>query len=96
MIVYNVKARYFPMKEDTEAYRKQEQLPPAATAKIVINDRDDLAAFLNGALGAPAEKATRLTNQAAAVAAYVPEPEINEDWVPKFIREDWAKRRKAD
>ena len=50
---------------------------------------------LNGALGAPAEKDTRLTNQAAAVAAHTPEPEINEDWVPKFIREDWAKRRKA-
>ena len=97
MIVYNVLARFFTMKDEAEAYRKMKQLPPAATAKIIINDRDDLATFLNGMLGlaTPDAKPTRLANQAAQVAEHNPDPELNEDWVPKFIKEDWARRGKA-
>lgn len=47
MIVYNVRRRFFTMKDDAETYRKAEGLKPAATIRVEVDSRDDLAALLN-------------------------------------------------
>lgn len=47
MIIYNVKRRWFPMKGDAEAYRVEQKLPPSATFKLDVSDREGLALLLN-------------------------------------------------
>lgn len=47
MIVYNVKRRWFTMKNDAEAYRRTEGLPPSATYTLRVDTREDLADLLN-------------------------------------------------
>ena len=99
MIVYNVKAAFFAMKEDAEIFRKAEGLPPAATLKVTIENRDELAAFLNGVLGAPAKPTPAktlaedtLVQQASGIHAHVEAPEELVGWVPLFILNDWERR----
>lgn len=97
MIVYNVKRRWFPMKNDAEAYRKAGGLPPAATYTLRIDDRDELAALLNGLCGiephheiegcpppAPAEVIERnqVTNDPP-------------DCVPLFLVREWENKMKG-
>lgn len=94
MIVYNVKRRWFTMKNDAESYRRAEGLPPSATYKLEITDRDGLAALLNGLCGAEPQSAI----------TPVPPPEVIErnqitdqppDFIPKFLVEDWERRKKG-
>ncbi|TIQ65441.1 MAG: hypothetical protein E5X41_14865 [Mesorhizobium sp.] len=94
MIVYNVKRRWFTMKNDAEAYRRAEKLPPSATFTLRIDSRDDLASLLNGLCGvfspaivedlAPAEviEGNQITDQPP-------------DFVPRFLVEDWERRMKG-
>ncbi|WP_428413088.1 hypothetical protein [Pararhizobium sp.] len=90
MIVYNVGRQFFPLKDDAETERKAQFLPPRATHKIRIEDREQLAAFLNGLC----ENATMIANPE--------DPEANPrialddaalDFVPQFVKDDWARRR---
>ena len=90
MIVYNVNRAWFSLKNDAETYRRNEKLPVEATAKIEINDRDQLAALLNGLCGiTPPE----------AVAEVVPVPvevvaraRVRDDAdIPLFLRKSWAR-----
>lgn len=86
MIVYNVKRKWFSLKADAEAYRRAEGLPAEATFKLQIDDRDELAALLNGLCD---------------IAAVVPAPILadviernlvtNEppDFVPEFLAKEW-------
>lgn len=97
MIVYNVKRRWFTMKNDAEAYRRAEKLPPSATFTLRIDSRDDLAALLNGLCGIENEPAT------AGNIEPLPHPVIENnqitnqppDFVPRFLVEDWERRMKG-
>ena len=96
MIVYNVKRRWFPMKNDAEAYRRSEGLPPAALYTLRIDNRDELAALLDtlcGAVVPPAaenittgglEVPTEVLER-AAVPAEVEVP----DYIPAFLVKAW-------
>lgn len=87
MIVYNVKRRWFDMKNDADDYRRAESLPPAATAKIEICDRKELAALLN-ALCEPQAAAVETALAEVVDRAYV-DPYVNiPDCVPAFLRKD--------
>ena len=94
MLVYNVARCWFPMKNDAEAYRKQLGLPKDALSKLVIDDRDQLAALLNGLVGlvpeerpptAPVEPAPAPPEVLSRNRIEVP------DFIPKFLVESWAK-----
>lgn len=94
MIVYNVQRRWFTMKADAEAHRRDLGLPASATFKLDIRDRVELAAFLNGLCG--------IGNGTPSVMAEDPSPEViarNQisdvpDCVPKFLVEAWQKSLK--
>jgi hypothetical protein len=97
MIVYNVKRRWFTMKNDAEAYRKAEGLPPSGTYTLRIDDRDDLAALLNGLCGITEEPGQPDKMEPA------PHPVIERnqitntppDCVPLFLVKDWEQRMKG-
>ena len=98
MIVYNVGRGWFPMKNDAEAHRRELGLPPAANTKVVINDRNELAALLNGLMGLQAEEIP-----GAVLEPQVVEPEVIQrnqvevpDCVPEFLIKEWAKRSGID
>jgi hypothetical protein len=87
MIVYNVKRRFFDMKAEAEAYRRAEGLSPAATAKLEIADRAQLAALLNAlceppASGAPAGVPAEIVDRAFVAADFD---------IPKFLRDSWSR-----
>ncbi len=95
MIVYNVARGWFPMKNDAETYRRQLGLKPDANFKLEIHTREELAAFLNGLMGAKAPEAPA----GAVLEPVIAPPEVIErnvvevpDYVPKFLAEAWAKR----
>lgn len=96
MIVYNVDRAWFPMKNDAEAHRKALGLPKGALFKLVITDRDELAALLNGLTALKAEELPT----GAPVEQEVAPPEVVErnvlevpDYIPKFLAEAEAKRQ---
>jgi hypothetical protein len=95
MIVYNVKRRWFTMKADAEAYRKAEGLPPSATFKLDIRDRDDLAALLNGLCGmvafVPPVPLAAVPPEVLERSRVVDNPP---DCVPQFLVKDWQQRHK--
>ncbi|APH74128.1 hypothetical protein [Aquibium oceanicum] len=95
MIVYNVARGWFPMKNDAEAHRRELGLPPAANTKVVINDRNELAALLNGMMGLTAEASPA----GAVLEPQVVEPEVIQrnqvevpECVPEFLVKEWARR----
>ncbi|WP_353645706.1 hypothetical protein [Mesorhizobium sp. WSM2239] len=95
MIVYNVERGWFPMKNDAEAYRKTLGLKPDANFKLVIETREELAAFLNGLMGI---KAPEQAPAGAVVEPVVAPPEVIErnfvevpDYVPMFLAKAYAK-----
>lgn len=92
MIVYNVKRRFFAMKDEAEAYRKFEGLKPDALIKIEITHRDQLAALLNGLCDPPAKGAPK---GFPAPSKVIDEAYVQSDFdVPQFIRKSrddvWA------
>lgn len=98
MIVYNVKRRWFTMKNDADGYRKAEGLKPDAVNTLRIDDRDDLAGLLNALCEQEPPVAPLLV--AADVAPVIeraqvsPEIEVP-DFIPRFLVEDWEKRLAA-
>lgn len=104
MIVYNVKRRWFTMKNDADTYRKAEGLKPDALATLRIDDRVELAGLLNALCGA-GEVEVMQAKTVLAGPSLVPEdvviraqvsPEIEvPDFIPKFLVEDWEKRSAA-
>jgi hypothetical protein len=87
MIVYNVKRRWFTEKAEAEKYRVAEGLRPAATLKIEVVGRDDMAALLN-ALCEPALPGQSLQAPATAELvdrAYVQTGRDIPDCVPDFL-----------
>lgn len=95
MIVYNVERAWFPMKNDAEAHRKVLGLPPSANFKLVIESREELAAFLNGLMGI---KAPEEAPAGAVLEPVVAPPEVIErnyievpDCVPLFLAKEHAK-----
>jgi hypothetical protein len=91
VIVYNVGRRWFTMKNDAEAHRRAEGLPPAATFKLDIRDREDLAVLLNGLCGLG-------TGSLGAVVLDPPREVIQRnlitvpECIPQFLVNEWAKR----
>jgi hypothetical protein len=104
MIIYNVKRRWFTEKAEAERYRVEAGLKPAATAKLEIRDRVDLANLLN-MLCEPPQPGARIVAPAtpeiidrAAVGA-LSFDYIERHVVPKFLlkeHEERAKRRGRD
>lgn len=93
MIVYNVKRRWFAMKDEAETYRKAEGLKPAATAKVEISNREELAALLNLLCEpSPAAAAAAPAVPAAVVDRAYVEPDTGDDEIPLFLRRDNARR----
>ncbi len=87
MIVYNVQRRFFELKNDAEEYRRSQNLPPAATHKITIINRNNLAEFLNAmSEGKPAMALQGVEPMPIADDAY--------DFIPDFIKRDWQERRR--
>lgn len=92
MIVYNVQRRFFDMKADAEKYRVAEGLPPAATLKLEVTERRQLAALLTE-LCEPAASGVRPAASSAGVTpalvdrAFV---DAGKD-VPAFLRESWRR-----
>jgi len=90
MIVYNVKRRFFTKKDEAEICRKAEGLKPAATIRIEVDSREDLAALLN-ALCDPgadpvAEANLPATDPAALLdSAFVVSSTDIPDCVPLFL-----------
>lgn len=101
MIAYNVDRRWFTMKADAEAYRKELGLPPSGTYTLRIDNREELVALLNGLTGiAPAEQ--EVTNAPETPASVPVPPEVITrnavssipDCVPLFLIKDWERRNK--
>lgn len=95
MIVYNVKRRWFTMKNDAEAYRKAEGLPPSATYKLHMESRDDLAALLNGLCGLGPEIDGANPEPPPVVAERNQITNTPPDCVPLFLLRDWDQRMKG-
>ncbi|ESY35711.1 hypothetical protein NKK48_30215 [Mesorhizobium sp. C386A] len=100
MIVYNVERGWFPMKNDAEAHRRALGLKPDANFKLVIETREELAAFLNGLMGLKKEPAPEEapTPVGAVLEPEVAPPEVIErnyievpDFVPAFLARAHAK-----
>lgn len=105
MIVYNVKRRWFSMKNDAEAYRRGEKLLPEATFKLVIESREELADLLNGLCGTEAAPASPpvsplFTNAVAqepireVLTRNVVRDDVP-DFVPKFLADEWRKKQEG-
>ncbi|RUT88027.1 MULTISPECIES: hypothetical protein [unclassified Mesorhizobium] len=99
MIVYNVQRRWFTMKNDAEAHRKELGLPPSATFTLRIDNREELAALLNGLCGLGTidvmEANTVLAGPTLAPPEVIERNQItNEppDCVPAFLVRDWQQR----
>lgn len=95
MIVYNVERGWFTEKAVAEGIRKDRGLKPAATLKIEIKDRGDLAALLNALCNPPAPgksvqkpATTELVNRSYVDHRNVP------DFIPKFLVRE-AEEREA-
>lgn len=94
MIVYNVKRRWFAMKGDAERYRIREKLAPDATSKLSIEDRAELAAFLDALCQAPAVSAEGKTEVAVVPERIIDDSFVDSDFdIPKFLRDSWARLR---
>ncbi|MDV2964983.1 hypothetical protein RZ532_03285 [Nitratireductor aquimarinus] len=95
MIIYNVERSWFPMKNDAEKYRKELGLKPDALHKLTINDRDELAALLNGLVALKREElpAGAVTEPQVAPAKVVNQNIIEvPDYIPHFLAEAQAKK----
>jgi hypothetical protein len=97
MIVYNVERHWFTMKTDAEKYRVSLKLPPSATYTLRIDNREELAALLNGLCGIEdmpphpdnMEPAPHPVIERNQIAASPP------DCVPAFLVRDWEQRMKG-
>ncbi|ESZ33838.1 hypothetical protein [Mesorhizobium sp. L2C067A000] len=95
MIVYNVKRRWFTMKNDAEAYRKAEGLPPSGTYTLRIDDRDDLADLLNGLCGLGAQIDSANPDPPPVVVERNQITNNPPDCVPLFLVKEWEQRMKG-
>lgn len=98
MIVYNVKRKWFTLKNDAERYRIAEGLTPEHTLTIEVDGRMRLAALLN-ALCEPPLPGQRVEQAVVATPelidrAYVPADRDIPDYIPKFLLKDWGLERK--
>ena len=81
MIVYNVAHKFFSFHDGADAHRKDQGLPPKALNKIRIDDRHQLADFLNALFSAEVE-----------TPAGIDVPPGLESNPPQFVLNDWARR----
>jgi hypothetical protein len=106
VIVYNVKRRWFAMKGDAEAYRRSEKLPPEATFTLKIEERESLAALLNGLCGiepppfvaAGAFSTLPNVEPLPRVAEMIVRNSVMDDipdCVPQFLRREWEAKMKG-
>ncbi|MBO6814544.1 MAG: hypothetical protein JJ891_06775 [Rhizobiaceae bacterium] len=93
MIVWNIENRFMAHKADADKIRKERKLPPSELNKITINNRDELAEFLDGMLQY-AKPDRPIPKEAEKVKEYVPDLEEAPDWIPDFIKEDWKNRQR--
>jgi len=102
VIVYRVRNSWFDMKGDAEKYRVSLHLKPEETKKVEINDRRELAVYLNALLlpdyeagaGAPAPEAPQPQPEPEATQE-LPDVDLSTfnqvetpDCVPEFLKKD--------
>lgn len=96
MIVYNVKRKWFTLKNDAERYRIAEGLTPEHTLTIEVDGRMRLAALLNALCEPPLPGQTVSEPATAELVdrAYAPADRDIPDYIPKFLLKDWGLERK--
>lgn len=108
MNVYNVARGWFTMQADADKRRKALGLKPADMGKVVVVNREDLAALLNALCAEPprgeargvspnvvhTQDAVALRTMGKDLEAIVARAYVKPDdsMVPLFLRVDWAKR----
>ena len=98
MIAYCVKRRWFAEKAHADKYRVAEGLPPSATLKLQVVDRNDLVALLNAlcsppAPGEPLPLAALPATAELVDRAYVSPAVDIPDCVPDFLLKAHGLRR---
>lgn len=86
MIVYCAGTRFFDKKADAEKHRIQLGLPPKETLTFRIENREQLAEFLNALCNPPQQTIP-------GMPTVTPPPD--DAWIPSFIKEDWKRRREG-
>lgn len=94
------------MKNDADAYRRAEKLPPAALATIRVESREDLAGLLmalcktpDGVIG-PSDKdhvtlvdVVSSDGHTVATAQMISGALVVPDCVPEFLLKDWTRTK---
>jgi hypothetical protein len=83
MKFYHAAGRFFTMKNDADKHRKAEGLPPSDLHTLVISNRDEICAFLNGLVDHHAPDAQASYPE---ISPHVRVPvEVVPDYVPTFL-----------
>jgi hypothetical protein len=105
MIVYNVQRRWFSMKNEANAYRRELKLPPEALYKLELSTREELAFLLNGLCNngnAMIDAVMALAPEPLTAAELLPVVVRNgvrediPDYVPLFLRTEWEAKWARD
>ncbi|MEM7303887.1 MAG: hypothetical protein AAF468_22665 [Pseudomonadota bacterium] len=86
MITYNVRSRFFHLKDEAEIYRKSMGLEPRHTRKIYVRNRVELAKLLDALCDRKRDAPIGLTEAADSARSQDDIPGC----VPKFLRADWG------
>ena len=92
MIFYNAGSRFFEMKSDADAHRKELGLKPDALHTLSISNREEMCAFLNGLVSHQVERPSKIKGSDNIIVQMV-EPDIVPDYVPLFLLS--AEQKKA-
>ena len=85
MIVYNVDRKFFALKSRAVAYRKELSLGKDALITLRVENRDDLAALLNGLCAIERNPAEHWQGGIAPpMVAAIPA------CVPDFLKKEWG------
>jgi hypothetical protein len=99
VIVYNVQRRWFSMKNEANAYRRELKLPPDAVYTLKIEERESLAALLNGLCGVAAPDQAPPEQELPKVREMLTRNSVRDDipdYVPLFLRKEWEAKWARD
>jgi hypothetical protein len=92
MIVYNAGRKFFALKAEAEAHRRELGLPKDRLLKIQIDDREQLAAFLDALAGGAA---VAVPAGVILEGGQLEQLELADEafaFIPDFMRRDWQRR----
>ena len=88
MIFYNAGSRFFEMKSDADAHRKELGLKPDALHTLSISNREEMCAFLNGLVSHE-----KPVDHGSVITIATVDAEVVPDYVPLFLLS--AEQKKA-